>query len=203
MKREPIARSIEQYKNHPSIVAIKSKSTNKYFKFNSISKTEIETKISNTDSSKAFQDSNIPTRVIKSNSDIFTDALYSKFNRSLETSVFPSSMKLGNATPVNRKVTIGQLAYYLILKVFGRCIYNQIAHFFDKILFKHQCCFRQGHNSHHCLIVLLGKLNETIGQGNVFRALLTDFSKAFGCLPYNLLIEKLNAYGFERIWFGQ
>ena len=65
--------SIEQYKNHPTIVAIKSKSTNKYFKFNSISKTEIETKISNTDSSKACQDSNIPTRVIKSNSDIFTD----------------------------------------------------------------------------------------------------------------------------------
>ena len=118
MKREPIARSIEQYKNHPSIVAIKSKSTNKYFKFNSISKTEIETKISNTDSSKACQDSNIPTRVIKSNSDIFTDALYSKFNRSLETSVFPSSMKLGNATPVNRKVTIGQLAYYLIHQKF-------------------------------------------------------------------------------------
>ena len=76
--------------------------------------------------------------------------------------------------------------------------YNQIAHFFDKILFKHQCCFRQGHNAHHCLIVLLGKLKESIGQGNVFRALLTDLSKAFGCLPYNLLIAKLNAYGFDN-----
>ena len=30
---DPIARSIEQFKNHPSIVAIKSKSANKYFKF--------------------------------------------------------------------------------------------------------------------------------------------------------------------------
>ena len=38
---DPIARSIEQYKNHPSIVAIKSKSTNKYFKFNSISNAEV------------------------------------------------------------------------------------------------------------------------------------------------------------------
>ena len=33
-------------------------------------------------------DSDIPTKVIKSNSDIFTDALYSEYNRSLETSVF-------------------------------------------------------------------------------------------------------------------
>ena len=85
---DPIARSIEQYKNHPSIVAIKSKSTNKYFKFNSISKAEIEKEILNLDSSKACQDSDIPTKVIKSNSDLFTDALCSKFNRSFETIVF-------------------------------------------------------------------------------------------------------------------
>ena len=96
---DPIARSIEQYKNHPSIVAIKSKTANKYFKFNSISKAEIEKEILNLDSSKACQDSDIPTKVIKSNSDIFTDALYSEFNRSLETSVFPPSMKLANVTP--------------------------------------------------------------------------------------------------------
>ena len=30
---DPIARSIEQYKNHFSIVSIKSKNTNKYFRF--------------------------------------------------------------------------------------------------------------------------------------------------------------------------
>ena len=35
---DPMARSIEQYRNHPSIVAIKSKSINKFFKFNSIPK---------------------------------------------------------------------------------------------------------------------------------------------------------------------
>ena len=42
---DSIARSIEQSKNHLSIVAIKSKSTNKYFKFNSISKPETEKEI--------------------------------------------------------------------------------------------------------------------------------------------------------------
>ena len=116
-----MARSIEQYKNHPSIVAIKSKTANKYFKFNSISKAEIEKEILNLDSSKACQGSDILAKVIKSNSDIFTDALYSEFIRSLETSVFPPSMKLANVAPVHKKgnrsekkITIGQLAYYLI-----------------------------------------------------------------------------------------
>ena len=55
------------------------------------------------DSSKACQDSDIQTKVIKSNSDIFTDALHSEFYRSLETSVFPPSMKLANVIPAHKK----------------------------------------------------------------------------------------------------
>ena len=57
----------------------------------------------NLNSSNACQDSDIPTKVIKSNSDNFTDALYSEFNRPLETSVFLPSMKLANVTPVHKK----------------------------------------------------------------------------------------------------
>ena len=45
----------------------------------------------------------LPTKVIRSNSGIFTDALYSEFNRSLETGVFAPSVKLANVTPVHKK----------------------------------------------------------------------------------------------------
>ena len=98
---------------------MKSKSTNKYFKFNSISKSEIEKEIMNLlDSSKTCQDSDIPTRIFKPNLDIFTGALYSEFNKSLETSVFPPTMKLVNVTPVYKKgnrlekeIAIDRLAY--------------------------------------------------------------------------------------------
>ena len=202
---DPIARSIERYKNRPSIVAIKSKGTNKYFRFSSISKAEIKKEILNLDSSKACQDSNIPTKVIKSNSDIFTDALYFEFNRFLEANFFPPSLKSANVTPVHKKSNRSEKDNYRpvsilpnLSKVFERCIYNQIAQFFDKILSKHQWGFRKSHSAQHSLIVLLEKWKERADQGHVFGVLLTDLSKAFDYLPHNLLIAKLNAYGFDN-----
>ena len=36
-----------------------------------------------------------------------------------------------------------------------------------------------------------------IDDGGISGALLTDLSKAFDCLPYRLLVAKLNAYGFN------
>ena len=91
-----IARSIEQYKNHPSIVAIKSKGTNKYFKCRNW-EGNIESWFIERMSRFRY------TKVIKSNSDIFTDALYSELYRSLEPSAFPPSMKLANVIPVHKK----------------------------------------------------------------------------------------------------
>ena len=52
---------------------------------------------------KACKNLDILTKVIKSNSDIFTDALYSKFNKFLEISVFPPSMKLANITTFHKE----------------------------------------------------------------------------------------------------
>ena len=156
----------------------------------------------NLNSSKACQNSDIPTKVIESNSDIFTDALYSEFNRSLENSVFPPSMKLANVPPVHKKGNRLEKDNYRpvsilpnLSKVFERCIYNQIAQFFDKILSKHRCGFRKSHSVQHSLIDLLEKWKESADQGHAFGALL---SKAFDCLPHNLLITKLNTYGFNN-----
>ena len=44
---------------------------------------------------------------------------------------------------------------------------------------------------------MLEKLKKSIDNGKAFDALLTDLSKAFDCLDHELLIAKLNAYGFS------
>ena len=44
---------------------------------------------------------------------------------------------------------------------------------------------------------MLKKWKNAVDKGQVFGALLTDLSKAFDCLPHELIITKLNAYGFK------
>ena len=44
---------------------------------------------------------------------------------------------------------------------------------------------------------MLEKWKSSEDKGKAFGVLLTDFSKAFQCLSHELIIAKLNAYGFR------
>ena len=44
---------------------------------------------------------------------------------------------------------------------------------------------------------MIKKRKESVDNGRVLGALMTDLSKASDCLHYELLIAKLDAYGFD------
>ena len=58
--------------------------------------------------------------------------------------------------------------------------------------------FRINQSVHHCLICMLEMYNDTLYKGGYNCAMFMDLSKAFDTLNHNLLIVKLEAYGFER-----
>ena len=68
-----------------------------------ISKKDIKKEILNLNVTKASYNSDVPTKTIKKNSDIFSDILFKKFNKSLEICKFPSCLKMANVTPVYKK----------------------------------------------------------------------------------------------------
>ena len=69
--------------------------------------------------------------------------------------------------------------------------------FLDKYFSQFQCGFRKGYSTQQCLIALIEKCKSEVDSGKSFRAFLTDLSKAFDCLPHELVLVKLNAYGFS------
>ena len=66
-----------------------------------------------------------------------------------------------------------------------------MATFMDKYFSKFQCGFKKG-------ITMSHSIDQNMeNSGKSFAALLTDLSKAFDCLPHELLRAELNAYGFS------
>ena len=84
-----------------------------------------------------------------------------------------------------------------ISKIFEKHISKQMSHFFENILSKYQCRFRKGFSAQHCLLAMPEKWKRSADDDKAFGELLTDLSKAFDCPDHELLIARLNAYGFS------
>ena len=65
------------------------------------------------------------------------------------------------------------------------------------LLSKYQCGFRKDFKAPNFQRAMLEKWKLFIDKGKVFGVLLADFSKAFNCLFHELIIVKLNSYGFS------
>ena len=48
------------------------------------------------------------------------------------------------------------------------------------------------------LIRLVEEKREQLDHNKIVGTVLLDFSKAFDCIPHDLLIDKLKAYGFDK-----
>ena len=65
------------------------------------------------------------------------------------------------------------------------------------IFSQNQCEFQKGFSVVNCLLPMIEKWRESLDQGSAYGALLTDLSKTFDCLPHELIIAKLHAYGVD------
>ena len=77
-------------------------------------------------------------------------------------------------------------------------MYDQIYKYFDQIFSKFQCSFRKGFSTQNFLLYMIKNWNESLDQGDHYDALLIDLFKVFDCIMHDLLIAKLQAYGFDN-----
>ena len=166
---------------------------------------EILKELNNLNINEATQNTNIPTKIIKENSDIFGDFIFSNLNCCINTSSYPSLLKRADITPVHKKDSKSAKNNYRpvsillnISKLYERIMFKQTSEYFENSFFsKYQREFRKGFSAQHCLVSMLEIWKSATDNKNSFGAFLTDLSKAFDCLSHDLLIAKLNAYGFS------
>ena len=71
--------------------------------------------------------------------------------------------------------------------MFERVIYNQLGKYMDTYLNKLLCVFRKAHSTQHAL-----------DNSGLLGTILMDLSKAYDCLPHDLIIAKFEAYGLSK-----
>ena len=201
-----ISNIINKFKDHPSILKINDNiQIREKFSFSSQNSTDISTIINELNENKPTTFLNIPVKMIVETSNICSPFISKIYNDSILNSKFPQSLKMADITPVFKKDERTKVENYRpisilppVSKIFERIMVNQISVYIEKYLSSYLCGFRKGYNTQHCLIIMLEKWRKALDNHHVAGALLTDLSKAFDCLNHELLIAKLNAYGFDK-----
>ena len=120
---DQVTNSINKFRNHPSIIMIKSKKKNyQSFSFGPVTYDDVLKKVKTLDTAKASQQSDIPTKILKQN-------FYENINQCISKSIFPSDLKLADVTPVYKEKSKNSKDNYRpvnilsnISKIYGRCV---------------------------------------------------------------------------------
>ena len=213
---DPIDYYIAKYKNHPSFIMINENvSFESRFSFpknqvrlevTAVNEDDIQREILNLNPKKPGTFGNLPTKMLKSSSEICSVALQNIWNSEILGKLyFPNKLKLADITPVYKKKDPTLVENYRpisvlpsVSKIFERIIQKQFSNYVDEFLSPYLRGYRKGFNTQYALLSLIEKWKKELDNKGYAGAILMDLSKAFDTINNELLIAKLYAYGFSK-----
>ena len=199
--------AILKFKNHPSILKIKENVLiTELFDFSPAGINKIFEETIKLNKNKPTTENNIPAKILVENIGTCAPIIGKIYNDSITEGVFPSDLKDADMTPGHKKDEKTSKENYrpisilpTVSKFFERTMYTDIDIYMKKYISPFICGFRKGYSTQHCLIAMLEKMKKSLDNQHNTAALLTDLSKAFDCINHDLLIAKLEAYGFSPL----
>ena len=198
---------LQKFKDHPSIKKIKENiNINEQFSFAYTTESQIKNEILKLNIKKATAYDDIPAKILIENCDTVSPYLETIFENSKQNDNFPNSLKEADVTPLHKKEEKTSKENYrpvsilpTISKIFERNMYDQMYSYIEKFLSPYLCGFRKGYSTQHSLAAMIECWKRSLDNKKNAGAILTDLSKAFDCLSHDLMIAKLEAYGFDEI----
>ena len=173
------------------------------FRFHFVNEIEIEKLIQGLNPKKATGIDTIPQKLIKVTVEFLAPLLTKSINSNIEHNIFLDLAKTALVVPLDKgkpnKNDLPNFRPVSILKTFSkiyeRIIKNQFLHGMENVFSPQISAKALSYNLQHVLIGLIEEWREYLDKGFVVGAVMTDLSKAFGCIPNGPLIAKLKTYG--------
>ena len=198
---------IDTFYSHPSVVKIRdfmTSSTLGPFSLPLATKEEVNKILKNIDASKSCGPDKIPPKIAKISANILDTPLTNIINENVRDSKFSENAKHANVPPIYKKsVRTCKLNYRpvsllnIFSKVLERWTKDKMETFVNDILSMFISAYRKNYSSNHVLLRLLEEWKKHLDEKKFVGAVLMDLSKAFDCIPHDLLIAKMDAYGFD------
>ena len=116
-------------------------------------------------------------------------------NQSLNSGIFPDSLKIAKVIPLFKKDNEMIVDNYrpisllpVISKVFEKCVFNQLYEYFQKykLFYSSQYGFRKLHSTELACLELVDRLLQELDRGELPIAIFIDLSKAFDTIDHSI-----------------
>ena len=193
----------DQFANHQSIKSISQLGYKELQCFSKIKTGEVH-KILCAINVKKKVSGKVPNFILKLAKTLISQPLTNCINKTIEKGHFPSELKIAEITTIYKKDDPLNVENYrpisilpALSKVYEKVLKKQLENFFVGKLSPLLCGFRKGFSTQHALLKLLQNCQKASDSSEYVGMVLMDLSKAYDCIPHELLIAKLKAYGLD------